>query len=123
MGPCYNAIVRIPQWKTYTTTNVWVCPVAPRNKIILALFVVALLTYLPYHVVKDQSLLEHERLEKQVKEMEKKNKTLRADNMRLEGQIRAFRNNPKLVERYAREHLMLLKPNEKMLVFPDKKQP
>ncbi len=92
---------------------------SPGSKIALALFVLGLITYLPYHVVKHDSTAEYERMLGEVEQMRADNQALRLDNQRRERHIRSLNEHPILLERYARERLMLAKPDETILIFPE----
>lgn len=93
---------------------------SPGSKITLALFVLGLLTYLPYHVVKHDSGADFKRLSAEVGAMRADNETLSLENDRLREKIQAFRTDPRLLERRARERLLMASPNEVILVFPPK---
>lgn len=91
---------------------------SPGTKIALALLVLGLLSYLPYHVVKHDSGQEYQRLKAEVEKMKAGNERLREDNTRLRLRIDALRTDPRLLERQARERLLVARPDEKVLIFP-----
>ncbi len=95
---------------------------SPGSKIAMALFVLGLLTYLPYHVVKHDSRMEHKRLTVEVDNMKAGNEVLRRENERLRMRIEAIRSDPRLLERRARERLLMAHPEEKILVFPKEEE-
>jgi len=97
--------------------------VSPGSKIALALFVLGLLTYLPYHVIKHDSGVEYKRLSGEVGSMKAANEALRVENSRLRKHIKSFRTDPRLLERRARERLLMARPDELILVFPSKEEP
>ena len=91
---------------------------SPGTKIALALLVLGLLSYLPYHVVKHDSGQEYQRLKAEVENMKAGNERLREQNTRLRMRIDALRTDPRLLERQARERLLVARPDETILIFP-----
>lgn len=95
---------------------------SPGSKIALALFVLALMAYLPYYVVKHDSGQEHKQLQARVERMRSDNEAVRRQNERLERHLSNLHEHPGLLERYARERLVLARPDELILVFPEEPQ-
>ena len=91
---------------------------SPGSKIALALLILALLTYLPYHVVKHDSSADYRRLSIEVDRMRAGNEALQGENDRLRHKIASSRTDPQLMERLARDRLLLVRPDELILVFP-----
>lgn len=92
---------------------------SPGSKIALALFVLGILTYLPYHAFRHDSSQEYLRLAGEVDVMRAGNDQLRQENDDLRRRIDASRSDPRVMERQARERLMLARPDEIILVFPE----
>jgi cell division protein FtsB len=90
--------------------------VSPGSKIALALFVLALLTTLPYYIVKHDSAQEHQRLQGEVAQLQTQNDEIRRENTRMEEHLADLQADP---ERYARERLVLARPHEVILSFPE----
>lgn len=66
-------------------------------------------------VVYRQKVKEHERLQKEVKEIE-------AENERLQKQINNLKTDPKAIEKEAREQLKYARPGEVIYVMPERKE-
>ncbi len=89
----------------------------------MALLTLGLLTYLPYHVIKHDSGVEYQRLASEVDIMKAGNKALERENDRLRARIEAFRTDPRLLERRARERLLVARDEDVILVFPAEDRP
>jgi cell division protein FtsB len=90
----------------------------------MALLVLALVTTVPYYIVKNRGRAEHDRVEAEVEHMQRDNETLRLENERQRRKLMAFRTNPRLIERRARDRLNLVRPDELILVFePNSNRP
>ena len=47
---------------------------------------------------------------------------LEKENRRLTGEVKSLKNDPAAIERVAREQLKLVKPGERVITIPEKKQ-
>ena len=91
---------------------------SPGSKIAVALLVLGTLTYLPYHAFRHDGE-EYQHLANEVERMREGNEALRIENGELRQRIEASRSDPRVMERQARERLMLARPDELILVFPE----
>jgi cell division protein FtsB len=91
---------------------------SPASRIALALLVLALMVYVPYHVLKNDPTTDYERLQRSVAQMRASNEALKRENQRLEERHKHLKD-PRLLERHARERLDMIRPNEVLLVFPE----
>lgn len=67
-------------------------------------------------VVYQNKRSEHRKLQKEINELEE-------ENQRLSKQVDKLRNDPKAIEREAREQLHYTKPGERIYLFPEQRQP
>jgi cell division protein FtsB len=63
-------------------------------------------------------ILELLALRRQIQKLEREVRDLREENLRLKGEIKALREEPRLYERPARERYFLKKPGEVILYLP-----
>jgi cell division protein FtsB len=63
-------------------------------------------------------ILELLALRRQIQKLEREVRDLREENLRLKGEIKALREDPRLYERPARERYFLKKPGEVILYLP-----
>lgn len=89
------------------------------SRIAMALFVVALLTVIPYIFLKSDGPKEYARLQTEVERMRARNAELTQENAQLSDRLEVLRHNPRLIERQARERLHLARPDEVIFVFDE----
>ena len=87
------------------------------SRIAMALLVITILTVVPYFFLKSNGRTEHERLMAEVEDMRQGNERIEEDNAKMRERIDAFRTNPKLIERRARERLHVARPDEVIFFF------
>ena len=83
----------------------------------MAFLVVALLTIIPYTVFKRNGREDYHRLKAEVAQMREGNARFDNENRRLRDKIDAYKTDPRLIERMARERLQLARPGEMVLIF------
>ncbi len=88
----------------------------------LTLLVLAIISGTAYYVFTSPSLDQAERLQREVGKLRAQNHALADKNQRLEREVVALRDDPRLAERKARESSGLARPNEVVFQFdkPDK---
>ncbi len=91
---------------------------SPGSKIAVALLVLGTLTYLPYHASRHGGE-EYQHLAIEVQIMRDGHERIRQDTGDLRRRIEASRSDPRVMERQARERLMLARPGDIILVFPE----
>lgn len=74
-------------------------------------------------VFGDKGLLQLWRLRAEVEALHRDVQALEAENERLSRAIAAFRDDPSVLERIAREELGLVRPGERVLRFPKSARP
>lgn len=89
----------------------------------MALFVVALLTGIPYVFLKSDAPREYTRLQSEAERMRARNAELARENAQLGERLEDLRRNPRLIERQARERLHLARPDEVLFVFDEEPAP
>lgn len=72
-----------------------------------------------FFLVSDRGFLQVGRQRLRLAEMQAEVAKLDAENRRLEEEVAALRNDPKAVEKIARETLNLVKPGEVVLILPE----
>ena len=102
----------------------YVCNMFYRARTKLATGAVGLLVlWLGFHVIfgaNGMVVYQHKRAEYQKLQVEEKQ--LEEENQRLTKQVDELRNDPKAIEREAREQLHYTKPGEKVYLLPDQRQ-
>ena len=58
----------------------------------------------------------------ELQRMKDKVEDLEKENRRLTGEVKSLKNDPAAIERVAREQLKLVKPGERVITIPEKKQ-
>lgn len=96
---------------------------SPTSRIAMALLVLALVTTIPYYIVKNRGRAEHQRVAAEVEVMREGNEALRLDNARQRRKLQALRTDPRLIERRARDRLNLARPDDVVLVFEPEVRP
>ncbi len=69
-----------------------------------------------------KGVMDINRARKNIRDLQVTLDALKSRRARLEREIRELENDPRAVEREAREKLWLIKPGEKVVVLPDKKK-
>ncbi len=72
-----------------------------------------------FFLVSDRGLLQVRRQRLRLADMQAEVAELDAENRRLEEEVAALQNDPKAVEKIARETLNLVKPGEVVLILPE----
>lgn len=72
-----------------------------------------------FFLVSDRGLLQVRRERRQLASMQAEVAELDAGNKKLEAEVEALRNDPKAVEKIARETLNLVRPGEIVLILPE----
>lgn len=88
-----------------------------------AIFAVLAVTMITYYVMNHPGLEKLDRLEGELAKLQAENETLAGENARLESQILALRDDPRLAERRARETAGLARPNEIIYQFEEPDAP
>lgn len=86
------------------------------------LLVFFLLILIMAFVFGDRGLLEIIRTQKQIKVLQQTISELESEMLKLRKEIDLLRENPLALEKRAREKLWLMKKNEKVIVFTEKKK-
>ena len=89
----------------------------------MAFLVVALLTIIPYTVFKRNGREDYHRLQAEVTAMREGNQRFATENRRLRDKIDAYKTDPRLIERMARERLQLARPDDVILIFEGDEAP
>ena len=84
----------------------------------LGVFGLLTLATLVLTVISDRGLLEVQRKQNELGELEQQIQTLETENTQLIDEIRTLRSEPGEIERRAREELKLVRPGEIILVVP-----
>ncbi|MEO1271824.1 MAG: septum formation initiator family protein, partial [Myxococcota bacterium] len=77
------------------------------------------LTIIPYTVFKRNGREDYHRLQAEVAHMREGNVRFANENRRLSDKIEAYKTDPRLIERMARERLQLARPDEIVLIFEE----
>jgi len=88
-----------------------------------AILGVLLLAGLTYYVMSHENLEKVERLRGELDALQKENDVLAAQNAKLEQEILALRDDPRLAERRAREAAGLARPSEVIYQFEEPDEP
>lgn len=89
------------------------------SRVAMALFVLTILTVIPYVFLRSDAPTEYKRMQGEVATMQTRNAELKRENELARQRLSAFRTNPRLIERQARERLHLARPDEVLFVFEE----
>jgi len=84
------------------------------------LLALALLALLVHDIFGDHGLLAMRRSQKEVEKLRQEIQQLNQDNARLAEEVKALKNDPKTIERIAREEMGLARPGELVFKLPPK---
>ncbi len=74
-----------------------------------------------YHVFGDNGLMSLRRKLREEREWQQRNEATRRQNEALEKSIHDLKTDPKVIEKIAREELMLAHPDDRVILTPQKK--
>ncbi len=86
-------------------------------RLLLALGLAVGIGYLPYRAYGPQGLTRTLRLERDLRDLDERNRQLQEENHRLRGRAHALREDRAAIERVARDELGLVRPEDLVFQF------
>ena len=87
---------------------------------LLGLFVVVLLVH---NIFGAHGFMAMRRTQKEIAKVQKDLDRLNSENLQLQGDVKALRSDPRLIEKIARDELFLAKPGEIIINLPQPQAP
>lgn len=96
---------------------------SPWRRLLLGVIALGLLALLVHTVFSEHGYLSLRRQQKEVELLEREIQRLQEENRRLAEEVDKLKNDPRAIERVAREQLQMARPGEKVIALPPPKPP
>ena len=94
---------------------------SPWPRLLLGLLALGLLALVIHTIFSEHGYLELRRERKNLERLQSEIERLQEENRRLAVEIEALKNDPRAIERVAREELKMARPGEKIITLPPEK--